>query len=127
MRPRQSRFARRNLNVIFYAFTLQNAVNMLGVKPEDGAAAAEWHRRNVELNEALAVQAQTERLQTEGLEAAWCGCRCYATRLSFHSMSQLSCSQLLRLTLISFHAAVAHIQARLYFPGLEKDDQLGKT
>lgn len=42
----------------------------LGPRPIDGDASA-WERQRDEIEQSLALQAQTERLQTEGLEAAW--------------------------------------------------------
>lgn len=42
----------------------------VGQRPTEGDASA-WDRRKDDIEQSLAVQAQTERLQTEGLDAAW--------------------------------------------------------
>ena len=53
------------------ALLLQEAVNEQGLRPADPEGAAAWDQRRVQVEEALALHDQTERLQTEGLETAW--------------------------------------------------------
>ena len=53
------------------ALLLQEAVNEQGLRPADPEGAAAWDQRRVQIEEALSLHDQTERLQTEGLETAW--------------------------------------------------------
>ena len=46
-------------------------MNEQGLRPTDPEGAAAWDQRRVQIEEALSLHDQTERLQTEGLETAW--------------------------------------------------------
>lgn len=49
----------------------QEALDKLGLTPSDAEGAAAWEQRRAQADEALELQAQTERLQTDGLDTAW--------------------------------------------------------
>lgn len=49
----------------------QEALDKLRLKPVDVEGAGVWEQQRAQTEDTLELQAQTERLQTDGLESAW--------------------------------------------------------